>query len=253
MKRIMHTSFLCLSLALVLLFTSSCAIKITPKGYVDPTKQDEPGRIVFSTDEAVYTASSFYATVTDMITGEDYDAGTGEPISHTFEVPALYWSTPAAEAFNAKLATFSAAARADLQNGLADNNIYIYTYEARARDNLVGIFLINGSGWQYSEYGLDVKPYYFDMDADRELTFEEVLTRVGVTKEKLIEKMIDSQTYVDEFWDDPVVPAAPYLDPNDTNHEILGAIFDDEGATVLVRALEFYQTIALVSVPGLFD
>ncbi len=104
---------------------------------------------------------------------------------HSLTIPKIDSTKPGAEALNAKIL----AEQQDKLDALAankeENHLYTVTYSTSGADGILVINVYEYFGWQYSEGGSSRRFYYYDAAEDRELTLDETLSKLAMTKESL--------------------------------------------------------------------
>ena len=116
----------------------------------------------------------------------DYAFGGGSfGFTHSLLIPAIDSTKPGAEALNAKMLADQQEKLDALAAGKEENHLYTVTYSTSGADGILAINVYEYIGWQYSEGGSSRRFYYYDAAEDRELTADEVLTRLSFTKETL--------------------------------------------------------------------
>lgn len=115
----------------------------------------------------------------------DYAFGGSFGFTHSLLIPAIDSTKPGAEALNAKMLADQQEKLDDLAAGKEENVLYTVNYSTSGADGILVINVYEYIGWQYSESGTTRRFYYYDAAEDRELTADEVLTRLSFTKETL--------------------------------------------------------------------
>ena len=139
-----------------------------------PPETTAPAALPEVKDGTVYTKKAV-----DMFSGGDCD------FTHSLTVPKIDSTKPGAEALNAKMLADQQEKLDALAAGKEENHLYTVTYSTSGADGILAINVYEYIGWQYSEGGSSRRFYYYDAAEDRELTADEVLTRLSFTKETL--------------------------------------------------------------------
>ncbi len=139
-----------------------------------PPETTAPAALPEVKDGTVYTKKAV-----DMFSGGDFD------FLHSLTVPKIDSTKPGAEALNAKMLADQQEKLDALAAGKEENHLYTVTYSTSGADGILAINVYEYIGWQYSEGGSSRRFYYYDAAEDRELTADEVLTRLSFTKETL--------------------------------------------------------------------
>lgn len=138
-----------------------------------PPETTAPAPLPEVKDGTVYTKKAIDA----------YDGGLD--FLHSLTIPRIDSTLPGAEALNAKML----AEQQDKLDALAankeENYLYTVTYSSSGADGILVINVYEYTGWQYSEGGSTRRFYYYDAAADRELTLDETLAKLSMTKESL--------------------------------------------------------------------
>lgn len=111
--------------------------------------------------------------------------GSSFGFTHSLLIPAIDSTKPGAEALNAKMLADQQEKLDALAAGKEENVLYTVNYSTSGADGILVINVYEYIGWQYSESGTTRRFYYYDAAEDRELTADEVLTRLSFTKETL--------------------------------------------------------------------
>lgn len=263
-------SLLCLTLAILLL--AGCEITITPAGdtnapntqapdsdapdskipdssapddtskapdTTEPPADTQPPKPLEYDESIVILADTFKYPVENEYEGVWKDEN-GNPQYNQFLIPALNLSTANAKAFNAKLLEVSAEYRTDCENEPKSGRIYFFDYEVAERDNVVAIRINETFSAMSAGVGRAYDAYYYDINADRELSLAEYLGRFGFTEKTLTEKLVASREYLTLGWDGDPTPASVLLDPANEGIGISTVQFH-EGTDVTVYLTPSYD------------
>lgn len=125
-------------------------------------------------DGTVYTKKAV-----DMYSGGDFG------FTHSLTVPKIDSTKPGAEALNAKILADQQEKLDALAAGKEKNDLYTVTYSVSGADGILAVNVYEFTGWQYSESYSSRRFYYYDAAEDRELTLDETLSKLAMTKESL--------------------------------------------------------------------
>ena len=112
-----------------------------------------------------------------------YDGGLD--FLHSLTIPKIDSAKPGAEALNAKMLADQQEKLDALAANKEENYLYTVTYSTSGADGILVINVYEYIGWQYSEGGSSRRFYYYDAAEDRELTLDETLSKLAMTKESL--------------------------------------------------------------------
>ena len=135
-------------------------------------------------DGTVYTKKAV-----DMFSGGDFD------FLHSLTVPKIDSTKPGAEALNAKMLADQQEKLDALAAGKEGRELYTVTYSASGADGILAVNVYEYTGYQYSESSRNRCFYYYDVAADRELTLDEVLTHLSLTRDSLDKALVWSNGY----------------------------------------------------------
>ena len=139
-----------------------------------PPETTAPAALPEVKDGTVYTKKAV-----DMFSGGDFG------FTHSLTVPKIDSTKPGAEALNAKMLADQQEKLDALAANKEENHLYTVTYSASGADGILVINVYEYFGWQYSEGGSSRRFYYYDAAEDRELTLDETLSKLAMTKESL--------------------------------------------------------------------
>lgn len=126
----------------------------------------------------------------------DYAFGGGSfGFTHSLLIPAIDSTKPGAEALNAKMLADQQEKLDALAAGKEENVLYTVNYSTSGADGILVINVYEYIGWQYSESGTTRRFYYYDAAADCELTADEVLTHLSLTRDSLDKALVWSNGY----------------------------------------------------------
>ena len=139
-----------------------------------PPETTAPAALPEVKDGTVYTKKAV-----DMFSGGDFD------FLHSLTVPKIDSTKPGAEALNAKILADQQEKLDALAAGKEKNDLYTVTYSVSGADGILAVNVYEFTGWQYSESYSSRRFYYYDAAEDRELTLDETLSKLAMTKESL--------------------------------------------------------------------
>lgn len=114
---------------------------------------------------------------------------------HSLTIPKIDSAKPGAEALNAKILADQQEKLDQLATDKEENHLYTVAYSTSGADGILVINVYEYTGWQYSEGSSSNRFYYYDVAEDRELTLDEVLTRLAFSEEALDHAMAWSNEY----------------------------------------------------------
>ena len=139
-----------------------------------PPETTAPAPLPEVKDGTVYTKKAV-----DMFSGGDFG------FTHSLTVPKIDSTKPGAEALNAKILADQQEKLDALAAGKEKNDLYTVTYSVSGADGILAVNVYEFTGWQYSESYSSRRFYYYDAAEDRELTLDETLSKLAMTKESL--------------------------------------------------------------------
>ena len=139
-----------------------------------PPETTAPAALPEVKDGTVYTKKAV-----DMFSGGDFG------FTHSLTVPKIDSTKPGAEALNAKMLADQQEKLDALAANKEKNHLYTVTYSTSGADGILVINVYECISWQYSEGGSSRRFYYYDAAEDRELTLDETLSKLAMTKESL--------------------------------------------------------------------
>lgn len=148
-----------------------------------PPETTAPAALPEVKDGTVYTKKAV-----DMFSGGDFG------FTHSLTVPKIDSTKPGAEALNAKMLADQQEKLDALAAGKEKNDLYTVTYSVSGADGILAVNVYEFTGWQYSESYSSRRFYYYDA-ADRELTLDEVLTHLSLTRDSLDKALVWSNGY----------------------------------------------------------
>lgn len=149
-----------------------------------PPETTAPAVLPEVKDGTVYTKKAV-----DIFSGGDFD------FLHSLAVPKIDSTKPGAEALNAKMLADQQEKLDALAAGKEGRSLYTVTYSASGADGILAVNVYEYTGYQYSEPSRNRCFYYYDAAADRELTLDEVLTHLSLTRDSLDKALVWSNGY----------------------------------------------------------
>ena len=154
--------------------TTTEPAETTETSPAETTATTAPAALPEVKDGTVYTKKAV-----DMFSGGDFD------FLHSLIIPKIDSAKPGAEALNAKMLADQQEKLDALAANKEENYLYTVTYSTSGADGILVINVYEYIGWQYSEGGSSRRFYYYDAAEDRELTLDETLAKLSMTKESL--------------------------------------------------------------------
>ena len=154
--------------------TTTEPAETTETSTAETTATTAPAPLPEVKDGTVYTKKAV-----DMFSGGDFD------FLHSLIIPKIDSTKPGAEALNAKMLADQQEKLDALAANKEENYLYTVTYSTSGADGILVINVYEYIGWQYSEGGSSRRFYYYDAAEDRELTLDETLAKLSMTKESL--------------------------------------------------------------------
>ena len=153
---------------------TEAASQTTETTETPPPETTAPAPLPEVKDGTVYTKKAV-----DMYSGGDFG------FTHSLTVPKIDSTKPGAEALNAKILSDQQEKLDALAAGKEKNDLYTVTYSVSGADGILAVNVYEFTGWQYSESYSSRRFYYYDAAEDRELTLDETLSKLAMTKESL--------------------------------------------------------------------
>ena len=163
-----------------------------------PPETTAPAALPEVKDGTVYTKKAV-----DMYSGGDFG------FTHSLTVPKIDSTKPGAEALNAKMLADQQEKLDALAAGKEKNDLYTVTYSVSGADGILAVNVYEFTGWQYSESYSSRRFYYYDAAEDRELTLDETLAKLSMTKESLNRAFAWSSEYAAISIENPDYTRAP--------------------------------------------
>ena len=154
--------------------TTTELAETTETSPAETTATTAPAALPEVKDGTVYTKKAV-----DMYSGGDFG------FTHSLTVPKIDSTKPGAEALNAKILADQQEKLDALAAGKEKNDLYTVTYSVSGADGILAVNVYEFTGWQYSESYSSRRFYYYDAAEDRELTLDETLSKLAMTKESL--------------------------------------------------------------------
>ena len=114
---------------------------------------------------------------------------------HHIAIPAITSDTANAKAFNDKLYSVCGDFLQVLESNTEDNLIINRTYQFKKTLHLIAIIVTATEGVQCGGIGAMFYGYYYDTDADREITFDEYLSKLGLQKSTVLDAISKTEDY----------------------------------------------------------
>ena len=133
-------------------------------------------------------------------------------LQHSLRVPQLSIHTANAREFNKKILRWFNDCLWELSEDREGNNVYRGDYQWDHQDGIVGILVYYDRGEQGVNSNASVKGYYYDLNQDRELTFEEYLAANGTTYDQVLEIVLNSEEYRQAGETDQILLECLYCD-----------------------------------------
>lgn len=116
-------------------------------------------------------------------------------LMHSVRIPQMSVKTYNVTAFNIKIWRQYSACLFELTENREEDSVYWCDYQWYAANGIVGILVYHGRGQQAVTAEIGVDGYYYDLNRDRELTFEEYLSANGTTYDQVLKTVMDSKEY----------------------------------------------------------
>ncbi len=135
----------------------------------------------------------------------NYGELSGGTFANELNVPAINIDTDAAMALNDKIVADIGTDVIDFFKLIEDNGkvidvnkhgaaIYSVTHKWRVNNGMILIEVSKNTGSMNSNFTLYAYTYYYDVKADKELTFDEFLAKLDVTKQQLFDGFTKTET-----------------------------------------------------------
>lgn len=145
---------------------------------------------------------------------------------HNIKLPKLSSDTANAKEFNKKLYNTFGDKYEELLDNLEAGHIYGSDYEYKNHNGIIGIVIYTGVGPQMGGYTTHYNCFYYDTINDCELTFNEYLLALNISKSELWSTVKSSNEYKDYINSD-------YRADNSCDITLKECILDSKTATVL--------------------
>ena len=116
-------------------------------------------------------------------------------LQHSVRIPQLSHKTDNAKEFNKKIWRKYSDCLWELSEDREGSSVYWCDYQWDNQDGIVGILVYYDRGEQGVNSNTSVNGYYYDLNQDRELTFEEYLAANGTTYDQVLEIVLNSEEY----------------------------------------------------------
>lgn len=153
-----------------------------------------------------------------------YDYGDGmmgdSSFDHNIQVPNINCESVDAIRINEKLQSVCNTAIAQLEKGEEENNIYLFGYDYKYQNGILGLVQHLGYGAQSAGLTTLYNLYYLDMATGTGLTYSEYVTALGLTEDSVLDALrasgaISTETYPD--W------------------TLVGLVTDDTGSLIVIE------------------
>ena len=131
-------------------------------------------------------------------------------LQHSVRIPQLSHKTDNAKEFNKKIWRKYSDCLWELSEDREGSSVYWCDYQWDNQDGIVGILVYYDRGEQGVNSNTSVNGYYYDLNQDRELTFEEYLAANGTTYEQVLETVLNSEEYRQAGETDEIMNACLY-------------------------------------------
>ena len=121
----------------------------------------------------------------DVVAAKGEDAKDYENQKHVIALPKISKDSANAKAFNEKIYNNSSKIYQELQSNKENREIYNIAYEYKEYKDIVGIMVMKNISSQGGETKFSYETYYYNLNKDCELTYEQYLKALGLTKEKI--------------------------------------------------------------------
>lgn len=116
-------------------------------------------------------------------------------LRHSVRIPQLSHPTDNEKEFNKKIWRTYSGCLWELSEDREGSSVYRCDYQWDNQDGIVGILVYYDRGEQGVNSNASVKGYYYDLNQDRELTFEEYLAAIGTSYDQVLEIVLNSEEY----------------------------------------------------------
>ena len=127
--------------------------------------------------------------------------GGDSSFDHSLTIPAINQDTPDAAAINARLMDRAQQTIDTLEAGEEKDTIFLYGYLYTNVDGVLGIRMSWTLGVQSAGLWPAYEFIYYDMNAGKELTYDEYLTALGQTRDSLRQKLLAQSYFQGDFAD----------------------------------------------------
>ena len=120
-------------------------------------------------------------------------------LTHVIKLPKITSNTNNAQAFNKKLFDVFSKPYEILKNNQEKEQVYECNYEYKIYNGIIGIVIEAYVGAQAAGATSWHFPYYYDTKNDKELTYDEYLKALNLSKDVLEKKVVNTKTYKDHY------------------------------------------------------
>ncbi len=184
-------------------------------------------------DEIIDSGISAASTIVDAVNYEKdvvvhpplVDVWEPQGIKHQIKIPKVSLNTASAQKFNQKIYNNHCYGYELLLLNQEAHMIFDCTYEYKVYKGVVAIAILDGLMVQAGGGGCSYKVYYYSLNEDRELTFDEYLDALGVKYGTVVSRIMNTDAYKDAMQDawEPIINMTDcLLDENSTS-----AFFED--------------------------
>lgn len=118
-------------------------------------------------------------------------------LKHQIRIPKIAFDTAAAQNFNQKIYDNHKYGYELLITDQEENMIFGSNYEYKIYNNVVAIAVLDDYAVQAGGGNLRYQVYYYDLEEDKELTFNEYLSSFGMTYDAVVPKIMETDAYKD--------------------------------------------------------
>lgn len=176
---------------------------------------------VFATQPIVIDAVNYEKTVITADYALDMGIEQGAFGKHTVRIPKINLDTPTVQKINKEIYEIGGGVYELLLNNQESNMIYNYGYFYKEESGVVGIVVTKRGGIQCGGINNDYKAFYYDKRTDRQLSFKEYLSALGVNINDLSNNSKVKKAYENAGQDGSIV--------------VLDALLDSKSSVVYVK------------------
>ncbi len=198
MKKLLKITSIIVLISMLSCVISGCNIEFG-KFNVDTSSQQEINEESDNNEKEVTVRNAVNYTKKIVVTPELAATGYSNSEQHSIIIPEITSKTENAKAFNKKMYDVFGENYEKLLNNQEAQHIFICKYKSKNYNGIIGIVIETWLGVQAGGANNNYTAFYYDSKQDKELTFDEYVTALGLTKEELWTKVQNTTAYSDAY------------------------------------------------------